>query len=1815
MRLWTGGSLINEIRRLDGLPKGRIIIDEADVRSTEGDLLLYLVKHYLPTSPDSQVIVMSATMPIKIQEYFKGITNHGRFDNIEAPTLVVNTQTYPIESTEVLLNRYEHHTEGVIRTAKDEIIDQFVSGTFTTLTPDGKARQNVDEGSIAVMVPGKEDVTNVIDELKHYLEHEDELIQEIITKNKTKKIESLVKERLSSMGKSVEETSIEERQIISNEVMQSKEYIQFENELSNLSKTIANNLKNIEFDFIPVHSQAKRQEHPKRIRGKKHVTFYVGTTLRRAITLPSCTAVIDSGQKKRPVITKDGVIDLTKFYISYPEARQGLGRTGREQPGKCFRIVGSDSERLHNLERFPKPEIVLAPSTSTILLLASIGLDIRTADLIDKPPQEHIDAGILRLQRVGALDAEGKITPLGREIQSIPADPEHAVALIKSEKFGVFPEMAILSQALSKNLQIRNLPNIFRISHEDLVLHLSDTLAMQDSKLRAYERIDFAALKEFIEKYGNRKFESLYKAFCDGSYVNSIEDETHPDREACIDLVRIIRQKTNEIYNRIRFENGQWEITTRPQNKKDAIRTDHAKELVTFLSDKKWMELSMQEKENSEGKIERYKTNSDYVAIVNFFRKYVEEKKNNGEAAARKLCEDHCILENSLAMLEKDVKHLLEVLGDKYSSLDEVTSKRDFDSDALTKAYLAGFSSKLLIYYKEGKYRCAFTKQVARLGYGSAARGEIVAYNSLQAVHDSLPIARIGAHVKPEWLHEIVPQNVHRTTEGYPYFDRSSGTAMRKFQDFYGNNEEDEIVFGFGEEKLTGEKAEVILAEELFGRLMVGEIKNIQVDLYKKKAYIDSLLARSDIKTDPNSKRPQDILIEHILKRIKGKSSIQEIVTTDLDFDDEIFYPLVQSKYSSFAEFKTEMVAKYPDAILFKGKEIKYSYSTGNYGLAVFITIPDEVLDEITVEDILLPGVAQIGVKGNNFVKPYLLRNELAKKRESNTAFKINRLNRFLNGESLAESQVEKELGNDYRPLSINSNSNISYGEIKFVEAYNIRLRSYIYIKNDETNGEVWEKRWAIDGTVDSMENKHNEILRARSEKLSEEEVSRINEENTKLRTQIELKLKELEGKYGDSSLNNKIKRDELKLLKLNTISWNSLSLSIYESLERTADDYGYYRYSVLEKQKAYNYMLSSLEDAERNYLKEKQNAEDEKNLSESYQHFIATEYANCPLTGTKLTPNLDPAISSDPKLLLHAPDDFVIKESRDQKGRVFARLSAVGYSNGVYQLVLEVDGKDRFENENLDNHIVVEQPPENIRSLLEQISNSQQIILETADLLKSKTEAMTIAKIVEVKHKTYTELKAMYFSRQYNHFDSIRFSTNSEEASTVGGVWLAQFTGLRGLQLIQAVNTIEKSLAEYEELVSKFEQETGRVWPRPVDSDNSDKISVAIEKIKNFLQLNNQFAGIDTSTFKQNQYSDENNAGIRFSKSKQSQKGEPEKIEPVISQPVNATPLQTQLVQQTQPVDSIAGIPPEKPAEEGIASLGDAFNTAKWESGPRRIEYHEENSAAAKAEAQRLEALKSTLERMSQTSVSETTISSLDMAQKPSDELIELLASKNPNSSKIRIQAELLCRGLKEDDVQLPQGLGVFIGDLRKMKESLPRKAEAEKNHLERVISKLTQRNSIDKLVTKILSPENTTTTIKGYLIAALDNYSPNLDKDTNIINIDSFSELAKKTSKLATNPSKIIEKFSNLKKYLSKSGETEPDILASKYSVTTLFDKESVDIAVYAIDELLGYSGSEEDFNTLYDTFMNKIQSKKRSELSEEQIDLFIQEIIEGL
>ena len=155
-----------------------------------------------------------------------------------------------------------------------------------------------------------------------------------------------------------------------------------------------------------------------------------------SITIEGVRVVIDSGLARVPRFETDvGVTRLETVRVSRAAADQRRGRAGRTEPGVCYRLW--DEPQTQSLPAFAEPEIRSADLAAMLLDCAEWGTaDPRSLSWIDPPSATAIEAAREELTELEALDAEGRITALGRRLRSLPLPPRLARMAISAAELG-----------------------------------------------------------------------------------------------------------------------------------------------------------------------------------------------------------------------------------------------------------------------------------------------------------------------------------------------------------------------------------------------------------------------------------------------------------------------------------------------------------------------------------------------------------------------------------------------------------------------------------------------------------------------------------------------------------------------------------------------------------------------------------------------------------------------------------------------------------------------------------------------------------------------------------------------------------------------------------------------------------------------------------------------------------------------------------------------------------------------------------------------------------------------------------------------------------------------------------------------------------------------------------------------------------------------------------------------------------------------------------------------------------------------------------
>ncbi|WP_084957689.1 ATP-dependent RNA helicase HrpA [Thermoactinospora rubra] len=168
-----------------------------------------------------------------------------------------------------------------------------------------------------------------------------------------------------------------------------------------------------------------------------------------SLTVPGIKYVVDPGFARiSRYSNRTKVQRLPIEPISQASANQRKGRCGRTSDGVCIRLY--EEEDFLKRPEFTDPEILRTNLASVILQMTAIGLgDIEAFPFVEPPDRRQIKDGVNLLHELGAFDADGNITPIGRRLAQLPVDPRLARMVLEAEKNGCLREVMVIAAALS----------------------------------------------------------------------------------------------------------------------------------------------------------------------------------------------------------------------------------------------------------------------------------------------------------------------------------------------------------------------------------------------------------------------------------------------------------------------------------------------------------------------------------------------------------------------------------------------------------------------------------------------------------------------------------------------------------------------------------------------------------------------------------------------------------------------------------------------------------------------------------------------------------------------------------------------------------------------------------------------------------------------------------------------------------------------------------------------------------------------------------------------------------------------------------------------------------------------------------------------------------------------------------------------------------------------------------------------------------------------------------------------------------------------
>lgn len=434
----TDGVLLREVSHDFILSKySAIIIDEAHERSVNTDILIGMLSRIVPLrakltkeNPPGlynplKLIIMSATM--RITDF---ADNRLLFRNKPPPIVQLEGRQYPVTA---------HFAR---KTKPDYVEEAFVKVS--------RGHKKLPKGAMLVFLTGQNEITELERRLKQAFQS---------TSTAAVRAPPV---RISAADESLETEDID----LGSKDNHSDDFSDDDSEIRGLDES-----EDEEFDIgepvddlplkvhvLPLYSQLPSSQQMRVFEdppeGSRLIVIATNVA-ETSLTIPGVKYVFDCGRsKERRYDPVTGVQRFEVGWISKASASQREGRAGRTGPGHCYRLYSS-AVYERDFGQFDSPEIERTPIEGVVLQLKSMEIaNVANFPFPTIPNKEHLRQAERLLGYLGALDDDGKVTSLGRELSLYPLNPRFARIL----ESGVSQNQAEQAIALAAALSV---PEIF----------------------------------------------------------------------------------------------------------------------------------------------------------------------------------------------------------------------------------------------------------------------------------------------------------------------------------------------------------------------------------------------------------------------------------------------------------------------------------------------------------------------------------------------------------------------------------------------------------------------------------------------------------------------------------------------------------------------------------------------------------------------------------------------------------------------------------------------------------------------------------------------------------------------------------------------------------------------------------------------------------------------------------------------------------------------------------------------------------------------------------------------------------------------------------------------------------------------------------------------------------------------------------------------------------------------------------------------------------------------------------------------------------
>ncbi|KFP45900.1 Putative ATP-dependent RNA helicase DHX57, partial [Chlamydotis macqueenii] len=400
-----------------------VIVDEVHERTEESDFLLLVLKDIMVQRPDLRIVLMSATLNAELfSQYFHS-----------CPVINIPGQTFPVDQffleDVIAMTRYVLEDSSPYRrkTKQENKQNGRHKRTAFEEVEEDLRRAGILEGPDTVVRDSDPDQKLTLKQLLIRYKGVNKTVLKAMSDMDLDKVNLELIEALLEWIVAGRHSYPPGAVLIFlpglAEIKMLYEQLQ--------SNALFNNRHSKRCVVYPLHSSLSSEEQQSVfLRPPAGVTKIIISTniAETSVTIDDVVYVVDSGKmKEKRYDPSKGMESLEDTFVSKANALQRKGRAGRLASGVCFHLFSSHhynhqliEQQLPEIQRVPLEQLCLR--IKILEMFSTQNLHAVLSRLIEPPRTESLRASKLRLQDLGALTPDEKLTPLGYHLASLPVD-------------------------------------------------------------------------------------------------------------------------------------------------------------------------------------------------------------------------------------------------------------------------------------------------------------------------------------------------------------------------------------------------------------------------------------------------------------------------------------------------------------------------------------------------------------------------------------------------------------------------------------------------------------------------------------------------------------------------------------------------------------------------------------------------------------------------------------------------------------------------------------------------------------------------------------------------------------------------------------------------------------------------------------------------------------------------------------------------------------------------------------------------------------------------------------------------------------------------------------------------------------------------------------------------------------------------------------------------------------------------------------------------------------------------------------------------